>query len=375
MRVKTAVSWLAPLYLVVALCGCQAGKSPMGRLAWWKKDDALASKYVEPPSQNFTPSESALANDDSELPPLPPDIDKTVDSFGEEIARSYRELARDTEQARGEFSSSAAGVAAKTSSDGREKEKPTTSATEFSNPLIPRADDQLASQMRSPSANSGLEPLKPSPTDSKDNEFKASPGMTQYEKLAQRTLSFDADQMDAPRPEAKLPDTLSPLKPASSGGFQPSSGPVAQNPNPAGPFAPAAKSATAPTAADPSPSEGQHVNYEYPSTPYHAFQPRNGDGTSPTNSQLTEQVLDTATESVNHVAGGTKHTFAPAGFRAGGVVEPPSPPASNSGNSTGGMPTLNLQGQGSYAPGSVQAPSSLNQGQFGLPKPGGSNHP
>lgn len=103
MRAIPTVILLTIGCLVINLTGCQIGKPSLGSLTWWKKNDDLASKYVEPPSHQFSPSESAIVSDDPNLPPLPPDIEKTVESFQQEIDRSYRELAKDSQKANQEL--------------------------------------------------------------------------------------------------------------------------------------------------------------------------------------------------------------------------------------------------------------------------------
>ena len=93
MSFKTTGSLLVTGCLIFAFSGCQAGKLNMPKLAFWKKDEGLESKYIEPPSHQLTPSETKVAanTDDKDLPPLPPDIERTVDSFEKEVTRSYEQ--------------------------------------------------------------------------------------------------------------------------------------------------------------------------------------------------------------------------------------------------------------------------------------------
>ena len=335
MKSITAGTILATGCLIVSLSGCQAGKSPLGNLAWWQKNDTLASEYIEPPSHQYTPTDSAVVSDDSDLPPLPPDIEKTVDSFEKDVARSYRELSRQSDKSLDRTSSAARDVAVDTRNVDRSPayEMPTTGA---SNPLTPliRPSERFASKPETPPESEPRLPIR-TPYGSEQDSSTFSPdgqGRTQYEKIAGQTLqpfaTTQAGSFDASRPEAKIPD-FSPSV-SSDIAFQP---PTSSRTDGNGGFSESLNPATTSRTTE---SAAEQASQNYPATSYQSFEPRVKEAdTQPVPSFIPDL---SATIPQNNLA-----------------------PASASGMS------LQLQGQGSYAPGSVRAPNPINPAQLTLP--------
>jgi hypothetical protein len=318
--------------LIVASTGCQVGKSPVGNFAWWKKDDTLASRYIEPPSHQFTPSESAVVSDDPDLPPLPPDIEKTVETFEEDVARSYRELARQA----GQISDKALDPV-REATDKLEKlavaSDSAANSSEFLNPLVPRSVDSGGVTNDDPQAKAAMSEQPASGVSSTSNEFQPYRATPRYEQLAQQTLQpLDPGALQAAEPQRS--STAAPLQPYPSGDSSPAGEFVVPDPgtfspswanSQATPLSPSRPEAAAATA------DSQQVNYEYPSTPFPEFQPRMDEpGDTP---QTLTQGAATTTSS---------------GLNSSGLE-------------------LQLQGQGSYAPGSIRTPDPIDPGQLRLP--------
>lgn len=355
MRVITAGIILTTSCLFVALTGCQMGKSPLASLAWWQKDDELASRYIEPPSHQFTPSDSAVVSDDPNLPPLPPDIEKTVDSFEQEVARSYRELARESEKAGDRLVGTAREVKEESKNMLMPAERKPPTSADFANPLTPRPSERYALNESAPKSSNSLQP-KPTGT-SGTGGFQPD-GMTQYEKLAQQSLQpKDPGTFSPSRPEARLPNASLPMKRGNKNDFAFTPKSPANKIDTTTPLQPSRPNKQPVT-------EAQQVNFEYPSTPYQSFQPRGKNTTSTNASQmpnpasLTEQLVDTDSDSASNVVDATKDAV-------GNLVPDLSPKA------PAGL-SLQLQGQGSYAPGSIRAPNPIDPAELVLPPATGS---
>lgn len=338
MKSITAGKFLATGCLIIVFAGCQTGKPRfLGNLAWWQKNDTLASEYIEPPSHQFTPSESTVASDDTELPPLPPDIEKTVDSFEQDVARSYRELARQSGQSSDKIANDIRDIRL----DGRNVNSVPASkppASELSSPLTPRTGERFAannSPERSESSSSRLQKTGRDTAKSNSNDFAPmsqsnTGGMTQYEKLAQQTL-----QPSGTRPTAStFSPSSSPLKPAASNDFA-----AQANRQPAAPSPPMTSNTAKITQS--SQPDGMQVGYQYPSTPYQAFEAKAREP-----AQQTRQITEPDRQSFEQPQSGAGSTL--------------------SSKSATGL-TLQIQGQGSYAPGSVRTPSPIDPNNLVLP--------
>lgn len=394
MKSTFVPGWLIASCLLVTFAGCQLGKSPLSSLAWWQKEDTLASKYVEPPSHQFTPSDSAVVSDDPDLPPLPPDIDKTVDSFEEDIARSYRDLARQSENEAKSIASRTREVQVDTRNISAPPTRPPSSA-DFSNPLTPRASERYSANpdssfgQGSQSRNSISKTASPSnKNDFMPSSGSESPGMTQYERMAQQSLQpkqgsttrspLTPSRTAQPSGQSPLqpsngsdfrpPSTSPPSSSSSSGSFQPASSGSFQPMTPRQPVQPI----STPRALTPPAERSQSTN-EYPTTPYQSFQPRVDDV-----KQQSNQFVPGATSpgsgnsspsfgsSSKGTPGVTDATKAPSGSFASGTTNGNFNAAKPAGQTANGL-SLNLQGQGSYAPGSVRRPDAINPEKLELP--------
>lgn len=359
MRAITAGIILTTGCLFINLTGCQLGKPSLGSLAWWQNDTELASRYIEPPSHQFTPSESAVVSNDPDLPPLPTDIQKTADSFEQEIARSYKELVKDSKQHNADLITSLEKTAPAKVLNPQTVPNPPEDLPQAQSPLAPLADNQgeFAISKETPDTggfvpNSPSEqlqksatPLKPGNTgdsfvvgnqDSSfvprnDSGFQPSPETPNYMRFAENLL---------PNLEPKNPGSasLQPLeaKPPGAMGDEAPNGFTDQ-------------STFVPTPI-PSPKSMDNgtSNNAYPSTPHKSFG-NSADAApntiQPSQASQNEQLFDSF--------GGTPS------------LPIPSPQIAPSSEAS----TLNLPTQGSYAPGSISTPSPIVPSQLKLPMP------
>ena len=465
MKTKLAktIGVLSLATVVLALSGCQAGKLNLPQvsdLAFWKKSDTLASRYVEPPAHQFTPSDAGLASADGDLPPLPPDVEKTAESFEAEVSRSYEQLARQTNQARERFEDQVRQLESN-AEQVVEDVTPKFGSSAYSNPLTPRhslaATNNQGFQPQgnegSQSRNEGSAPRNEGSAARNEgsvagnegsagrNEGSAArnstftpatnpapgPGLTEYEKIAQNGLQpYPTSSATPSNPSGFQPASdASGFRPPSAGNLtsttpaqQPASS-FAQSTTPkppmnegssnrypnTGAFQPQSQVATTqpPTntglqpivperpisTITPSTNTGAaQVNYEYPTTPFKPFPSRVAEAVdSVTNAtqQSVNQLVAPVEKAANNAVQATTNVI----NQAVDAVIPPLPnnvrttqPSTPTLNATTTVPKLQLQlqGQGSYAPGSVrtptpydpsrlQAPSNQSEGSGGSFKP------
>ncbi len=346
MRAITAGIILTTGCLFINLTGCQLGKPSLSSLAWWQNDSALASRYIEPPSHQFTPSESAVVSNDPALPPLPTDIQKTADSFEQEIARSYKELVKDSKQSNADLIAGLEKTQATEPLLPQTVPNPPEDLPQSTSPLSPLKDNSsaIAASDKTPNTgdfvpnasngkpqNNALPELTPHKKEvSSNNDFQ--PYKTpNYMTLAEDTLpQTEPEKFAAPvsRPEEVIP-------PATRNNEAPPR--FADNSN----FAPA------PTLTPKSTPNGTNAD-KYPSTPHKSFGA--AAGAIPLNKQQiqpsqNEQFFDSLAKSPNAPAPGA----------------PTSTPNTSS--------SLHLPTQGSYAPGSISTPSPIVPSQLKLPMP------
>ena len=367
MSCKTAFIILCTSCIVVSFSGCQAGKLNMQQLAFWKKNDTLDSRYIEPPSHQLTPSDTRVAgnSDDSNLPPLPPDINRTADKFESEVTKSYQELAQQTKESENRFANSLADAEQKTRSAINEKLPSRSSYSSgldnvaepnFNNPLTPkpinrnRPNTQIAQRSvdaMPPSSGS----FRPRPTSAKSSPTISNAGMTEYEKLAQLDSGQLKPSTSGELPKINYPTSNSPLKPNNQ---------LAQNSqsiqNPYSTTRPksdrslqavtGASQATQANQSLPSPSgSSRQVNYEYPSTPYQPYNVKSQDSNLATTNTLNP----------------SSHTTSP--LKPNNSITSPSMTSSST-------MKLDISGQGSYAPGSIRRPKALLPSNLKLPYSG-----
>jgi hypothetical protein len=117
MKLQSAGLLLAIILLSSIFSGCQSSGLTMPKLAFWKKDDKLDPSKLEPPSRQFTPAQTEVAEkgdeasklDSGDGPPVRPDIasaekgEKTMEEFEQEVNRTWAELANKTKTAEQEI--------------------------------------------------------------------------------------------------------------------------------------------------------------------------------------------------------------------------------------------------------------------------------
>ena len=349
--------------LVCLMTGCQAGKLNMNSLAFWRKNDQFDSNYIEPPAHKFTPGQTEVAAntsdsapDDDTLPPLPPNVDRTMESFEEEVTRTYQELAQqNTSTQQNTLAPRGSNSIQPVDVDTSHVSSPPAGFgnSEFNSPLTPRASDNNSATVSAPANSNDFVPLSPAGSDDSDTP--------QYERLAQQMLEparppANVEQPPVSMPEIRTPEMSNPLSPAQGGDFAASPSQPApsaqrvQNPyassrtqTPAQPLQPrtppqvAAQTTTPPA----QPSANPVTPDQYPTTPYRAFEP-------------------------DQLAGNAQATTIPSPEPAT-MPDPPASTQQMANNGTGGL-TLQLQGQGTYAPGSVRPPDALDPGSLQLPQ-------
>lgn len=368
MRAKPTVILLAIGCLTINLTGCQIGKPSLGSLTWWKKNDELASKYVEPPSHQFSPSESAIVSDDPNLPPLPPDIEKTVDSFQQEIDRSYRELAKDSQKANRELIESLEKGTSELLKIAETTPEKTETISTSSNPLTPLASTDSQNLNTEPVADNST--IKPAPISAaKSGSFRPGGGGSFQAATATQTNpgdstiapfnegksnGFEPSKTTAPNYERLANNTFTPALPdaktlpnssEASPSFQvePKTLP---SPTPSNGFVPYAQNPGTPTHIPQLPKGLEPaVTPDYPSTPHKPF-------------ESSESQVSTG---MNQTDANAKmvDSFNPIGQAAtkansGSFV----PPTQN---------TIPKMKQGSYTPGSISSSGSLDNGELSLP--------
>ncbi len=321
MRFRIVCFWLSVACVISFATGCQSSKFNMQKLAFWKNNDKLDSEYIEPPSQKFTPERTAVAEsasrlDQGEGPPVRPETASTnnesLDAFADEVNRSWEELAEKsqstTEQAAKSVNRALVDTANVSMPPARQN------SDDLKQPSTPRYISSGSSGL-SNNSSSKFEPNKGSFSPLAP---KASPAPSaRYEQLAQSTMPT-------------MP-TMSPLQPSvtntiGTGDFAPSSGSMLTQASPVpGQFNP--NNATVSNGA---------TGSQYESTPYKPFTSRN----------------ESASQNIMQASNATGEN------RLTQVSQIPV--------------TLQLSGQGTYAPGSVRRPSPLQpENLTALPQTGG----
>ncbi|MGI9518992.1 MAG: hypothetical protein ACR2NP_18210 [Pirellulaceae bacterium] len=339
----------------------------MNSLAFWRQNDRLGSEYIEPPAHQFSPSQTEMAStsndaagDDDSLPPLPPNVDRTMESFEQEVTDTYRQLAQQN-QATGDRKAT---PIQPVDVDTSHVSSPPANfgSSDFSSPLTPRTVENDTAAVSTPATPANSNDFMPDSA-----SLAGISGNTQYERLAQQMLEpakppAPTNQPPAAMPVVRSPEMPNPLTPAHGGGefaataSQPAPGaqrvqnPYASNAATAQPLQPRTETPIGTQAAQP-PAEpaAVQINFDqYPTTPYRSFE------------------------------SGTQ-TTAPAD-RMAAIPSPepatmPGAPATSSSMGTGSPLSLQIQGQGTYAPGSVRTPAALNPAELQLPQsvPGGSS--
>jgi hypothetical protein len=352
MKFRIACLTMPATILLIVATGCQSSRFSMPKLAFWKNNDQLASEYIEPPSHQFTPERTASADKESTLdtgdgPPTRPKTASTsgpsIDSFAEEVNRSWAQLEAKTQKKSNEVNQALV--------DTNNISLPPTGqgSEDLKQPLMPRylkSDDRaLAAKSAAESTGNlaGDGTFAPMPAS------KSSPA-TRYEQLAGTTMSGPSTLQPAP---ATSPGGRSEF--SAESGFQPvamtSRPSVAMEPqgrtaepapfndssrfeNPYMPQLQAEKSPTSPVSAPNTPkslASAKPADPVYQSTPYKPFTAL---ADSATGSSPDTPVTENASGTTNN---------------------PPNTPR------LAQMPlSLQLSGQGTYAPGSVRRPDSLS---------------
>ncbi len=105
MKLQSAVYLLAIIVFGALFAGCQSSGLTMPKLAFWQKDDKLDPSKLEPPSRQFTPSQTEVAEkgdkasnlDSGEGPPVRPDIastksnETTIEEIERDLNRNFAE--------------------------------------------------------------------------------------------------------------------------------------------------------------------------------------------------------------------------------------------------------------------------------------------
>lgn len=335
MKYRAVFGCLLSTITIVGLSGCQAGKLNMPNLAFWNKNDQLASEYVEPPSHNFTPGDTELAAtsapaDNGQGPPARPESaveSPSLEAFAEKVNQSLDQL----EPPAGNPAPVSTFATADPVAPSSQATAPPTGDTGFSAPLVPRKVSRFANQL-SPSGSGG-----PSPADDQ-NRFQPgpvnSPPLTNYERLAASTLSGPPPVSEPPVSRGELPEGLSSNVPEAlqAPPLKPESRPLAeqavemQNPY-AGPPRQAAAPGGSPSA--------------YATTPYKSFNSLNPE----TDQQIAPQNPEIAPQNPVNEAPANPGDTVPA--------------------------TLRLSGQGSYAPGSIRRPDPVQPTTPQVPRTAG----
>ncbi len=331
LRIVSTMSLAAAI--LVGLSGCQSGKLNMPGLAFWKKNDRLSPEYIEPPSHNFTPGETDIADSvDVEIgteddgPPKRPVVSaeqssESLESFAAEVNRSWEQLAEQTQGNAAEH----AGTVKQAMVDRDNISMPPTrevGPADFANPLAPRqapgGGGQFAAgsaEAESPSSAAGFQPT------------------TNYEKLAAQTMG---SSRPAPRYE------MSPATQAQNGSGSPL---VPQAVSPA---------ETVPQGVD---ETGSMLN------PYSGAASEADIASSPISAPAQPQYETTPYKPFG--SGATSEMAAPSATTSQQLANNSMTP-SVSPNEIPSM--LQLSGQGSYAPGSVRRPEPIQPESMTVPR-------
>lgn len=359
MRAITAGIILTTGCLFINLTGCQLGKPSLSSLAWWQNDTELASRYIEPPSHQFTPSESAVVSNDPALPPLPTDIQKTADSFEQEIARSYKELVKDSKQHNADLITSLEKTAPAKVLNPQTVPKPPEDLPQTQSPLAPRANNQseFAISKETPDTG-GFVPNSPRGQVQKSTTPLTVENKSSAVAIENQGSSFVPRNDSGFQPSSKTPNymrfaenTLPKLEPknSDSASLQPleAKPPGAMSDEAPNRFADQSTLVPTPIPSPKSMDNGTSNN-PYPSTPHKSF------GSSVDAAPNTIQPSQTSqNEQLFDSFGGTPSLPIP-----NSQITPPSEAS-----------TLNLPTQGSYAPGSISTPSPIAPSQLKLPMP------
>lgn len=335
LRIVSTMSLAA--VILIGLSGCQSGKLNMPGLAFWKKNDRLSPEYIEPPSHNFTPGETDIADSvDVEIgteedgPPKRPIVSaeqssESLESFAAEVNRSWEQLAEKSQ----EDGADHAGTVKQAMVDQDHVSMPPTrevGPADFANPLAPRqapgGGGQFAAgsaEAENPSSASGFQPA------------------TNYEKLAAQTMG---SSRPAPRYEMS-PAALSqngsgsPLVPETVNSPETVPNEAGENVRMLNPYSGPAGDADIASSPISAPASSTPAQPQYETTPYKPFG------------------SDAATEMADPSA-----TTSPQ--LADNSMTPSASP--------GEIPSmLQLSGQGSYAPGSVRRPEPIQPESMTVP--------
>ena len=380
--------------LVVSSLGCQSGKLAMPdlsmpdlsmpkitmpdvsmpkvampKLAFWKNDsDKFNDDYIEPPSYQFSPSGEAAGADNnaSESPSRlaenmrskskpydttrgsgdsfdssSPSRNRSLESFEQDLTKAYERLASSSESSVDQATGKASQQLSRTMNQGAKQlnqfagnsQTPTRSgAGDFSGGLQPKFG--AARNSNSPAASSGS-------SRNKGGQFSPS-ATTQYEQIAASQSTGE-------------PPSHSPLTPRSSGNMFNRSPNHVQNPH----FQKQNSTASA-IPSDVDQSQSQTVGYDqYPSTPHKPFEPREQENlpdAAPAESLPTTKSLAPKNQ--------TPQNLTPKS-------QAPPMPSAGFGKQPAALPSQLLKGQGTYAPGSVKAPTPMSPEQVAAPQDSG----
>ncbi len=322
-----SVSSLA-IAMIVLAGGCQSSRLNMPGLAFWKSNDRLAPEYIEPPSHQFNPGDTALVDtrnatekkaniDSGDGPPARPSPSKSangsLEAFAADVDRSWEQLAEQTR----------------------------ASADKHSDAMNQAMVD-MGNISKPPLANGGSQNMDFAGTSPSRGTSTAPPmSETRTGNEIQRTPVSSAALQPGPGTtstyERIASQTLSPLTPATS------STSVAIPPPPGSPMS------ASTGAQDNSSLAGSTASPTYGSTPYPAFQPRSDMTASAANGDTS---VSTTASGKNSSMSTSLNVLA----STSGMV-----PSS-------GIPSmLSLSGQGTYAPGSVRRPDPIKPESMSAP--------
>lgn len=339
----------------------------MQKLAFWKSNDKLDAEYLEPPSHQFTPERTAVADSVSRLkkgdgPPTRPQTasadNPSLDKFAEEVNRSLEELSEKTKATAQQSQNDVNRALVDT--DNVSMPPTRQSGDDYKKPLTPR---YLSSGNSYPSSSTSTDneassgsftPLAP--------KSSTPPPSTRYEQLAQSTMP-----------------ALSPLQPATktstagSGDFVPSTGAMPKVTTPRTPVALQTPSTLAQV-----PGSGEELSrMQNPYTP--GLQPIDTQAT-PMSGQFTTNNSTASTGNVVTQYDSTpykpfvpRNEMAPQSSTNSNVMQAGNATSENRSTQVAQIPaTLQLSGQGTYAPGSVRRPSPLQpETMTAVPQTGG----
>jgi hypothetical protein len=326
--------------LLILLTGCQAGKFRLPGMALLGKNDRLSPEYIEPPSLQFDPGDSEIAevnieegtpSDDSGPPRRP---DQSLEAFAADVNRSWEKLAEQTE-----------------SSVAEHAESVNQAMVDLANVSVPPNAGAM-------SPDSASEPAPDKSFERNSNDFQpgsaastsVASGATNYERLAQNTLAplTPATPSGAASGLASRQDMASaPVPESNPGQFKPD---ASTAPSDSWPPGMAAKSTDIPgsdggvrmqnpyianqaktsTGNTPTADSQASPQSKYETTPYPPFQPR---------ADLVDTTVPDDGSGVENVSATTDGNAAPGASRIPAM--------------------LDLSGQASYAPGSVRRPDPV----------------